>query len=140
MPAKIDSLPDTNAVLRYLLRDEPAQFEEAKTYFEKVRIGREKVLLLESVLVECIYVLTKFYQVPKAEAVESLSFMLRYKGVVNPDKDILLAALALFARENIDLVDCIMAASALHRQIPMFSFDKKLIKLGERLHKPLPND
>lgn len=133
MPGRIDSLPDTNALLRYLLQDVPAQFEEAQRYFESVRVGREKALLLQGVFVECVYVLTKFYRVPKAEVAASLSTLLRYKGFVNPDKDILLQALALFAGEHIDLVDCILAAAAHHHGVPMFTFDKKLVKVGERL-------
>ncbi|HHO48852.1 MAG TPA: type II toxin-antitoxin system VapC family toxin [Desulfobacteraceae bacterium] len=138
MPGKADSLPDTNALLRYLLRDNPVQYEEAERYFDSIRTGGKKALLLESVLVECVYVLTKFYQVPKSEAVEALSALLRYKGIVNDDKDILLDALALFAAENIDLVDCILLAAARHTQIRLFSFDKKLIKLSGRAGKSSP--
>lgn len=135
MPGKVDSLPDTNAVLRYLLQDRPEQFEQAKRYFEAVRTGQEKALLLESVLVECVYVLTKFYRVPKQEAADSLSNLLRYKGFVNRDKDILLEALALFAIENIDLVDCVLVMAARHKNTKMFSFDKALTRLFNRLQK-----
>lgn len=139
MPRKIDSLPDTNAVLRYLLRDNQAQFKQAERYFESVRTGGEKALLLESVLVECVYVLTKFYQVPKAEAVGSLSSLLRYKGFVNPDKDILLEALALFATEKIDLVDCVLVAAAVRTKTRMVTFDKKLNNLFGRLRRSAPS-
>jgi len=50
--------------------------------------------------------------VPKAETVASLSGLLRYKGIVNIGKNALLEALALFAKKNIDLVDCIVIAKA----------------------------
>ncbi len=135
MPRKVDSLPDTNAVLRYLLQDNPAQFKQAERYFESVRTGREKALLLESVLVECVYVLTKFYQVPKDEAVASLSSLLRYKGFVNQDKEVLLEALALFATEKIDLVDCVLVAAAIRTNTKMVTFDKKLNTLFGRLQR-----
>lgn len=135
MPRKVDSLPDTNAVLRYLLRDNQAQFKQAERYFESVRTGRERALLLESVVVECVYVLTKFYQVPKEEAVGSLASLLRYKGFVNPDKEILLDALALFATEKIDLVDCVLVAAAVRTKTRMVTFDKKLNNLFSRLQR-----
>jgi predicted nucleic-acid-binding protein len=135
MPGKARSLPDTNAVLRYLLKDDQAQFEQAEHYFESVRTGQEKALLLESVMVECVYVLTKFYRVPKGEAADSLSALLRYKGFVNNDKDSLLEALALLASENIDLVDCVLVAAASHNDMKLFSFDKKLNGLFDRLHE-----
>lgn len=126
MTRKVNSLPDTNAILRYLLKDNPVQFKQAAAYFESVRSGKEKALLLESVLVECVYVLTKFYKVPKEEARGSLAALLRYKGFVNSDKDILLEALALFAEENVDMVDCILIATARRNSIPIFSFDRKI--------------
>ena len=133
MAAKANTLPDTNVVLRYLLRDNPEQCEQAERYFESVRTGGEKALLLESVLVECIYVLTKFYKVPKKEAADSLSALLRYKGFVNSDKDAMLEALTLFAAENIDLVDCVLVANSRHGNMRIFSFDKALNKLSAKL-------
>jgi predicted nucleic-acid-binding protein len=132
MAKRSNSLPDTNTVLRYLLKDNPAQFTQAEVYFESVRSGREKALLLESVLVECVYVLTKYYKVPKGAATGSLAALLRYKGFVNSDKDILLEALALFSVENVDLVDCVLIATARHSNTPLFSFDKKLNRLFTR--------
>ena len=46
------SLPDTNFILRYLLRDHEAHFVESSEYFEMVRGGKEAVLITESVLVD----------------------------------------------------------------------------------------
>ena len=56
------SLPDTNFILRYLLRDNEEHFVEAADFFEKVRVGKEFAIISESVLVECLYVLTKHYK------------------------------------------------------------------------------
>ena len=80
-------LPDTNTILRYLLDDVPHLSAKACAFFEKVRVGKEKVLILESVLAECVYVLIKFYKVPKAEVVEKLKGLLLYKGIANEDKN-----------------------------------------------------
>lgn len=132
MPGKDRSLPDTNTVIRYLLKDVPEQFAESEPYFEAVRSGQQKALLLESVLVECIYVLTKHYLVPKDEVVDVLSGLLRYKGFINSDKTALLEALALFKAESIDVVDCVLIATARHNNMAVFSFDKKLKKLFEQ--------
>lgn len=59
MPRKADFLPDTNVLLRYLLKDDPEQFSRAEEFFERIREGKERAILLEGVLVECLYVLTK---------------------------------------------------------------------------------
>ena len=65
MKEQAKKLPDANTILRYLLNDSPAQYKTAHAFFERVRVGDEKVIILESVLVECVYVLLKFYRVPK---------------------------------------------------------------------------
>lgn len=128
MTPSAETLPDTNVILRYLLADIPAQFAEAEVFFEKVRNGGAKALLLESVVVECVYVLTKYYQVPRARVVESLTELLQYKGIVNPDKDALVAGLRLYGDNALDVVDCLLLARAEASGRRVFSFDKKLMR------------
>ena len=132
MAKNADFLPDTNIVLRYLMRDVEEQFLLANDFFAKVRTGAKKALILESVLVECMYILTKFYQVPKKEAAAALSGMLQYKGVVNQDKASWCEALDLFAAKNLNLVDCILIARARNSTAEIFSFDQALIKEANR--------
>jgi len=130
-PAK--RLPDTNTILRYLLGDEPRLYEKAAKVFEKVRTGEEKVVILESVLVECIYVLTKFYKVPKKEASAKLQELLHYRGVMNDDRDELVEALTTFAeKSSLDIVDCILCAKAKKSNMPLFTFDEALINHSKR--------
>jgi predicted nucleic-acid-binding protein len=120
------SLPDTNFILRYLLRDNEAHFSEAAVYFENVRIGKESALISEAVLVECLYVLTKHYQVPRIEASASLGGILLYKGVVNRDRDVLTKALSLFAESRLDPVDCILVQRHALEGHAVRTFDKAL--------------
>ncbi|MDO8743941.1 MAG: PIN domain-containing protein [Candidatus Brocadiaceae bacterium] len=131
VPAK--RLPDTNMILRYLLGDEPRLYEKAAKIFEKVRIGEEKVVILESVLVECIYVLTKFYKVPKKEASAKLQELLHYRGVANDDRDELIEALTTFAEKtSLDIVDCILCAKAKNSNMSLFTFDEALMSHSKR--------
>lgn len=129
MTARTSSIPDTNAIIRYLVRDIAEQFAEIEPWFERVRTGREKALLLESVLVESIYILTKYYNVPKSETAESLAGLLHYKGLVNDDKDILEAALTLFAESGLDPVDCLVLARARRDNLHVVTFDKAMKRL-----------
>ncbi|WP_305046704.1 PIN domain-containing protein [Geoalkalibacter sp.] len=119
-------LPDTNVILRYLLGDVPDQFTKAEAFFEKVRTGAERALLLESVVVECVYVLTRYYQVPKERVVATLTELLQYKGITNSDKDTLVAGLRLYGNNALDVVDCLLLAQAHATGRRGFSFDKKL--------------
>lgn len=122
-------LPDTNTLLRYLLKDDIRLYEEASKLFEKVRVGDEKIIILESVLVECVYVLIKFYKVPKGEVSKRLKELLCYKGILNKDRKELIEALTLFAGKNIDIVDCILCVKAKNYNMILFTFDKNLKKV-----------
>lgn len=121
-------LPDTNTVLRYLLNDDVRLSKTAGNFFEKVKDGEEKIVILESVIPECVYVLVKIYGVPKNEAAESLIKLLSYKGVMNSDKKELIDALNLFAKKNLDIVDCILCEKSKSQKMPLFTFDKALKK------------
>lgn len=126
-------LPDTNTILRYLLGDEPRLYEKAAKVFEKVRTGEEKVVILESVLVECVYVLTKFYKIPKKEASAKLQELLHYRGVMNDDRDELVEALTTFAeKSSLDIVDCILCSKARKSKMVLFTFDEALINHSKR--------
>lgn len=131
MPKSKIVLPDTNTILRYLLKDVSDQFAQASDFFERVRSGAEKTVILESVLVECVYILTKYYKVNKKEAAVVLAGLLSYKGVVNRDKTILTNALNLFAAENLDVVDCVLASKASGIGARIFTFDKDLRKKAD---------
>ncbi len=130
-PAK--RLPDTNTILRYLLGDEPRLYEKAAKIFEKVRTGEEKIVIPESVLVECIYVLTKFYKVPKKEASSKLQELLHYRGVANDDRDELIEALTTFSgKSSLDIVDCILCAKVKKPNMSLFTFDEALLSHSKR--------
>lgn len=120
--------PDTNFILRYLLSDNEAHFTAANDFFEKVRAGRQSAVISESVLVECLYVLTKHYAVSRPESAKSLSGLFHYKGVMSSDKETLLKGLELFSSSSLDPVDCILAARSVIDGATVMTFDKSLKK------------
>jgi predicted nucleic acid-binding protein len=97
-------LVDANTILRYLLKDVPELYEKAEALFKKVRTGEQRVEITEGMLAEAVYVLLKYYRVPKPEVVETLNAFLLYK------------------------VDCLLAARAKVRKLDLFTFDKELLK------------
>lgn len=129
------SLPDTNAIIRYLMRDEEVLYLKAKEFFDRIKEGSAKAVLLESVIAECIYVLTKIYKVPRNKAAESLTDILHYKGIVNDDRKELVQALALFSERTLDIVDCILCMKASNAAMRLFSFDDDLNKVSASLHQ-----
>jgi predicted nucleic-acid-binding protein len=126
-PEKI-YLIDTNVILRYLLGDHPRFSPKAKAFMQDVAKEGKKAELPSVVVVECIYVMEKFYGIPKVEIVDKLSRILNIKGIVNPDKSEILDALLQYENSAADIVDCILAAKS-SPQRTIVSFDNDFKKL-----------
>jgi predicted nucleic-acid-binding protein len=123
---------DANVILRFLLADEPAHFDQARAFMAQVKTGEAGAYITEGVLVECVYVLLKVYQVPRSELAEKLVGLLGYKGVVDENKKLLQESLRLFAAKNVDIVDAIVHVTATLRGWQPFSFNADLGKLSKR--------
>ena len=127
LPRKV-YLIDTNVVLRYLLGDHPEFSPKAEAFMFDVSKGVKKAEILDVVIVECIYVMEKYYEIPKTEIVEKLSGIFNFSGIVNPDRSEILEALLKYENSNIDIVDCILAARSSPEKV-VISFDKDMKKL-----------
>ncbi len=127
LPQK-EYLIDTNVVLRYLLGDHPQHSPKATAFMSEVSEGTKKAVIPDVVIVECIYVMEKYYEIPKSEIVEKLNGILNFSGIVNPDKSEILEALLKYENSNVDIVDCILAARSSPEKV-VLSFDKDMIKL-----------
>jgi predicted nucleic-acid-binding protein len=125
-------LVDANVILRYLLRDDESLFQKALEVLEKVRTGEEKVVVLESVLTECVYVLLKIYRVNRSAIAEKLGGLLYYKGVVNLDKQDLIDSINLFGQTHLSFVDCLLCAKSKNNAMPIVTFDAELINISKK--------
>ncbi len=130
MKKQILNLPDTNTIIRYLIKDDLDQFAIANTFFQNVLTGVEKALILESVLVECVYVLTKIYKVPRKEASDGMIDLLHYKGIQNQNRQELVSALTCFSENKLDIVDCLLCVCCKQDGRTLFTFDNDLKKLA----------
>ncbi len=126
-------LVDANVILRYLLRDDEPLFQKASEVLEKARTGEEKVLILESVLTECVYVLLRIYGVNRSAIAEKLGGLIYYKGVTNPDKQDLIDAIHLFGQTHLSFVDCLLCAKSRNNAIPLVTFDEELKKISKKI-------
>ena len=124
---------DTNVVLRYLLRDHEGFYREAEALFDKAFSGKKKVLLLDTVIAEVVYVLSGLYKVKRQEIAHVLKELLKAKGINAVDKDVLFDALKIFAEKNLDFVDCLICAYGSRYQV--MSFDKKVRKCVDEIQR-----
>lgn len=135
MPIGKVYLIDTNVVLRFLLDDHSTFSPKAKRFMQAVFNKDRAATLPAVVLVECVYVLEKFYRVPRNAIVGNLSKLLTYPGIVNDDKTELLKALVLYQHSGTDIVDCLLAAASSEHS-PIVSFDKDFNKLKAHVDNP----
>jgi predicted nucleic-acid-binding protein len=121
---------DTNYFLRYFLHDIQEQNLLVEDFF--IKAFDEKIILVTSTIVffEVYWVLSdKFYKKSKEEAVLFLKKMLELRFIELKERDILVHALTLFERTNLDLEDCYnLFYAKTHRVNEFKTFDKKLAK------------
>jgi len=123
----MELLLDTNVILRHLLQDIPAQGEAATRLFATA----ERLVLLDVVAAEAVYVLASFYRTPRTYIHQTLRALVEMPNVVSPGKPQLLRALDLYERERMDFADAYLLASAEARgEALVASFDKGLGKAG----------
>lgn len=122
------TLIDTNIIIRFLIGDHEQHLQESIKIFQAIETGNLQVEILDVVLMEALFVLTKFYKLPKSEVVADLKSILAMEGVINADKLILFEALSLFADKNIDFVDALICSKAKLQGYNSLSFDKDVNK------------
>jgi len=128
-------LIDANVLLRYLLKDDEALFKKAYELLERVKDGKELIVIPESVLAECVYVLMRIYKVDRQTIAEKLKLLFLYKGVVNSDREDLVDSIKLFGQTNLSIVDCIICAKSMNNKMPILTFDDELRNISrKKLH------
>lgn len=121
-------LIDTNIILRYLLDDHKEHSPKAKVFMKEVYKGVKKAEIPDVVIVECVYVMGKYYKIPRSEISAKLSGILNFSGIVNSDRSELLEAFLKYNDSGIDIVDCILAAQSSPEKV-VISFDNDMKKL-----------
>ena len=113
-------------ILRYLLRDNEELYAKAEKVFNEVIEGKAKVLILESVVTEVVYVLQRLYSVSRKEISEVLRELIELRSVKVHNKEQVLKALEIFSTKNLDFVDCLLCAYGGEKRV--ITFDKGLEK------------
>ncbi len=103
-------LIDTNIIIRFLVGNDEEFLLQSTEIFQNIENGTVQVEILSEALMECYFVLTKFYKLPKNEVINDLKTILSLQGVVNQDKIILLETLNLIENKHIDFADVLICA------------------------------
>ncbi|MCL1934349.1 MAG: PIN domain-containing protein [Candidatus Azobacteroides sp.] len=125
MQKKNRLLFDTNAILRYILQDNPTMANAVEAELES---NTGNCLITTEVITEMVYVLTKVYKINRRLVAETI------EGIANLDVnpvancDVVCYALNLYATTNLDFVDRLLIGYAKVKNYTVFTFDKDLKK------------
>ncbi|WP_456480544.1 PIN domain-containing protein [Nautilia sp.] len=121
-------LIDSNYILRFLTMTPKEHFVIAKNLFEDVAKGKIDAIISEGVVMEVYFVLSKFYKWEKEKIIDKLTAILEFKNVVNEDKAVLIYALNILKKHNIDFIDAFLCAKANFYGYEVRTFDKDIKK------------
>ncbi len=116
-------LLDTNIIIRFLVGDHREHLAKSTEIFKDIESAKLQVEILEGVLMEAFFVLTKFYKLPKNEVINDLKTILAFNGVINSNKAILYETLTIVEVKNIDFVDALICAKSKLQGFGKLSFD-----------------
>ena len=116
-------LVDTNLIVRYLVQDHEKHAKAAGKLFDACDRGDVVIVVLPAVLAECVFVLESFYEHPRGEIASALGRLISSPGVAI-DAAIHLDALDRYRKTKVHFVDCLIAATAAARDMPVASFDQ----------------
>jgi predicted nucleic-acid-binding protein len=89
------------------------------------------IVVLPTVLAECVFVLESFYEHPRGRIVAALGRLIGSPGVEISGLEIHLDALHRYQETKIHFVDCLIAATSKSEEIPVATFDEDFRKFAD---------
>jgi predicted nucleic-acid-binding protein len=105
---------DTNVLVRYIVRDDPAQERVASRFLESARVRREPIFVNVIVLCELVWVLGSSYHHSRAEVAAVVERLLGTEQIIVEDADLAWQALSDFKAGKADFADCLIGRKNLH--------------------------
>ena len=121
---------DTNVLVRFLVRDDEAQFERARRLIKREVSAGRRVFVNHVVIMETEWVLRSRYAIPKTQVIEALSGLLDAADVQMEDEPTIEQAFFAWKDAAADFADCLIGAK--NRRLgcqATASFDSKASRL-----------
>ncbi len=115
---------DTNVLIRLITKDDAVQAEQAYHLVQST----SPVLINHLVLCESIWVLSSFYELPKAKLCQVIESLLLNEAFLIPHNDLVWAALHDYQETKGDFSDILIGLSNQDLGAVTFSFDAKAVK------------
>jgi predicted nucleic-acid-binding protein len=105
---------DTNVLVRYVTRDDPAQERAAARFLDAAKARSEPILVNVIVLCELAWVLDRSYDYSRAEVALVIDRVLTTEQLVVEDAALVWGALADFKASKADFADCLIGRKNRH--------------------------
>jgi predicted nucleic acid-binding protein len=128
---------DTNALISYVTLRNPAQHQTISHIIEECFKHNIEINIIENVVTEFVYVLNKIYSISAKEINAILQALNDTPGIVIKNFYQLDLILELWPDKIQGYGDAVLAAYAKKKKVPIFTFDKALIKKLQTLKIPL---
>ena len=99
---------DTNVLVRFLVRDDEAQFDKARKLIKREVAAGRRIFVSQLVLLETEWVLRSRYRLPKNRVIESISGLLDATDVRFEDEPAIEEALFIWKDTTADFADCLL--------------------------------
>ena len=101
---------DTNVLVRFLVRDDEAQFEKARKLIKREVAAGRCVFVSQLVLLETEWVLRSRYSLPKNTIINAISGLLDATDVRFEDEPTIEEALFIWKETTANFADCLIGA------------------------------
>ena len=121
---------DTNVLVRFLVRDDEAQFDKARRLIRREVAAGRSVCVSQLVLLQTEWVLRSRYAMPKMAIIAAFSGLLNAADVQFEDEPAIEEALFVWKDSAADFADCLIGAH--HRRLgcrATATFDARAVKL-----------
>ena len=124
-------LIDANLIVRYLVQDHEKHARAAGRLFDACDRGDVVIVVLPVVLAECVFVLESFYWHPRTDIASALGRLISSPGIEISEVTVHLDALNRYKGTKAHFVDCLIAATAVAKNVPVSTFDQDFRKFAD---------
>jgi predicted nucleic acid-binding protein len=104
----VSAFVDTNILVRHLTGDPPEIAQRATRY---LGTGR-RLLLVDLIVAETVYVLESFYESPRSQVAEAIRSLIAFDSIMCVDPALLLRAVEVYETDRLDFAEAYLVASA----------------------------
>jgi len=121
----MEKILDANIVIRYLVEDDKKKVDAIESLLQ----SKEILLLTDVTISEIIWVLSSYYQETRQDIARKITVLI-YLPSIKCNKNLILRALEIYQKNNLDWIDAYLSAYALENNLKeIYSYDQDLDKI-----------